>query len=253
MRHANRQEATGGRTRSARIGAAVIGLFSVALLLLGSSNQADAQQTNVVVYSGSNFSGDSWSVGVGVYPFAAINGSPVGNDRISSISIPNGYEVFACQHSNRGGTCETYQNSVVQLTTLNNEISHFEVGIADQPATTGSWSGVIGTPLVPVAASALPNGKVLMWSAFDRYEFGGARGYTQTSLFNPATNSSTLRQVSNTGHDMFCPGITNLPDGRILINGGDNASETTIYDPANDSWNNADDMTSPAATTQPRC
>ncbi len=33
--------------------------------------------------------------------------------------------------------------------------------------------------------------------------------------------------VSNTGHDMFCPGIANLPDGRLLVNGGSSSSKTS--------------------------
>ena len=116
---------------------------------------------------------------------------------------------------------------------------------ATDPGRDGRWSPVIDTPLVPVAASALPNGKVLMWSAYSTTNFGGSRGYTQTSVFDPATSASTARQVSNTGHDMFCPGIANLADGRILVNGGSNASETSIYDPATDSWQDGADMNIP--------
>jgi galactose oxidase len=35
---------------------------------------------------------------------------------------------------------------------------------------------------------------------------------------------------------MFCPGTTNLFDGRILINGGSSSRKTTIYNPANNTW-----------------
>lgn len=106
----------------------------------------------------------------------------------------------------------------------------------------GRWSDVIDLPLVPVAASALPNGKVLMWSAFDRYTYGGDRGYTQTAIFDPASATYSEQRVSNTGHDMFCPAIANLADGRVLVNGGSSASETSIYNPATDQWENGADM-----------
>ena len=40
----------------------------------------------------------------------------------------------------------------------------------------------------------------------------------------------------NTGHDMFCPGTSMLSDGRIMISGGSNSSETTVYNPATNAW-----------------
>ncbi len=117
--------------------------------------------------------------------------------------------------------------------------------VTGDPATDGRWGSVIDTPLVPVAASGLPNGKVLMWSAYERFSFGGDRGYTQTMLFDPATSGYTERRVSNTGHDMFCPGISNLADGRVLVNGGSSSAETSIYNPATDAWEDGSDMNIP--------
>ena len=58
-------------------------------------------------------------------------------------------------------------------------------------------------PIVPVAAANLPDGKVLTWSAYDRFAFGGNRGKTYTAIFDPATNTSQELLVSNTQHDMF--------------------------------------------------
>ena len=118
-------------------------------------------------------------------------------------------------------------------------------GSEPDPATTGRWGPVVSTPLVPVAGAALPNGDVLLWSAYERFTFGGARGFTQTAIFDPATSASSERQVSNTGHDMFCPGIATLADGRVMVNGGSNAAETSLYDPTTDSWQDAADMTIP--------
>ncbi|HEY3001562.1 MAG TPA: hypothetical protein VGJ44_04370, partial [Kribbellaceae bacterium] len=39
-----------------------------------------------------------------------------------------------------------------------------EAAAAD-PAGGGAWSGVYGTPVVPVFTAMLPNGKVLMWDS----------------------------------------------------------------------------------------
>ena len=113
------------------------------------------------------------------------------------------------------------------------------------PAEVGRWSSKIDLPLVPVAGSALPDGKLLLWSAYGRFDFGGDQGLTQTVLFDPRTLSAQERAVSNTGHDMFCPGVANLADGRILVNGGSSAAETSIYDPATDTWQDAADMNIP--------
>ena len=46
----------------------------------------------------------------------------------------------------------------------------------------------------------------------------------------------------NTGHDMFCPGTSMLPDGKILISGGSNSSKTTLYNPATNAWSAGPDM-----------
>lgn len=101
-----------------------------------------------------------------------------------------------------------------------------------------AWSGLIQFPIVPVAAVNLPDGKVLTWSAYAPDNFGddNAWGRTYTAIFDPATQSVMSRVVSETGHDMFCPGTSLLPDGRLLVNGGSSSQKTSIYNPANNSW-----------------
>jgi galactose oxidase len=112
----------------------------------------------------------------------------------------------------------------------------------------GSWSEIVPLPLVPVGAAALSNGKVLFWSAYDAYTFGGDRGRTQTAIFDPATGSTIAVEVSSTQHDMFCPGTAMLGDGRVLVNGGSSSSRTSIYDPAagaTGSWTTSGTMNVP--------
>ena len=101
---------------------------------------------------------------------------------------------------------------------------------------SGRWSAVIDLPMVPAAGANLTNGKVLLWSAYAKNNFGGDNGFTQALTFDPAAVTWTERQVSNTGHDMFCPGTANLPDGRVLVNGGSSSARTSLYDPAADTW-----------------
>ena len=110
----------------------------------------------------------------------------------------------------------------------------------------GAWSAVIPLPNVPVAASVLPNGKVLTWSSNNEFSFegdiGASASQTQTALFDPVTQQSTLRVVTNTLSDMFCPGVTVLSDGRVLVNGGSSSASANIYDPKTDTWSAAASM-----------
>ncbi|MEM6805157.1 MAG: LamG-like jellyroll fold domain-containing protein, partial [Bacteroidota bacterium] len=105
-----------------------------------------------------------------------------------------------------------------------------------QPHVNGQWSSVIDVSIVPAAAANLPDGKVLLWSARDRFAFGGNRGKTYTLVFDPATGQADEYLISNTRHDMFCPGTANMPDGRIIVTGGSSSNRTSIYDPASGQW-----------------
>ncbi len=113
------------------------------------------------------------------------------------------------------------------------------------PAVHGSWGRITGFPLVPVATAVLPGDKLLAWSAYAMDRFGGSNGYTQTAILDLKTGKVTQRRIDNTGHDMFCPGIAMLADGRVLVTGGSNAEKASIYDPATDDWSAAGNMNIP--------
>jgi galactose oxidase len=102
-------------------------------------------------------------------------------------------------------------------------------------ASKGRWDAPIGFPLVPVAAALLPNGKVLMWSSYAPDTFGGT-GKTVTAILDPVTRAVSQRVVTETGHDMFCPGISLLADGRVMVTGGDDSSKTSIYNFSTNAW-----------------
>lgn len=111
--------------------------------------------------------------------------------------------------------------------------------------SAGSWSAPIGFPLVPAAAAQLPNGKILAWSAFQPDDYHNGTGRTETALYDPATGRVTRRTVTRTGHDMFCPGLSALPDGRLIVTGGNDSRRTSFYDPASDSWKAGPDLVTP--------
>lgn len=63
---------------------------------------------------------------------------------------------------------------------------------------------------------------------------GGASGETNYAIFNPASNSVVGGlQTVNIGHDMFCPGISMLPNGDVLVvggsAGGDGAGSSSVW------------------------
>ncbi|WP_197060675.1 discoidin domain-containing protein [Arthrobacter sp. L77] len=112
-------------------------------------------------------------------------------------------------------------------------------------ASAGSWGPTINFPLVPAAAALLPGNKLLTWSAYSPTTFGGSRGYTQTSILDLTTGEVSQSQISNTGHDMFCPGTSMLPDGTIMVSGGSNSSKTSLYNPTTNAWTPGPDMKIP--------
>lgn len=105
------------------------------------------------------------------------------------------------------------------------------------PNGLGKWGPTINFPIVPVAAALEPNGNVLTWSSYAYNTFtGGNGGDTLTSTYNPSTGIVTERTVTNTQHDMFCPGLSVDFNGRPVVTGGNNAPKTSIYDPVADVW-----------------
>jgi hypothetical protein len=104
------------------------------------------------------------------------------------------------------------------------------------------WSSLITLPLVPGAAANLPDGKVVFWAAYDDDDYRVQGTNTVTAVFDPQTGTHGGALNSNTGHDMFCPGTTNLPDGRILVNGGSTNNKTSIYNPGTGAWTASGEM-----------
>ena len=61
-------------------------------------------------------------------------------------------------------------------------------------------------------------------------------------MWDPVTDEVTSLLVSNTNHDMFCPGITMMSNGDVMVTGGQNANRTSIYQLASNSWVASADM-----------
>ena len=71
----------------------------------------------------------------------------------------------------------------------------------------GKWEGPFSTPIIGVASANLPDGRLLIWSAYARDVFSQPdvfqRGQTHTAIIDPFRTSATTEElVVNTGHDV---------------------------------------------------
>jgi galactose oxidase len=117
------------------------------------------------------------------------------------------------------------------------------------PAGLGKWGPTINFPLVPVAASLEADSwNVVTWSSYNYATYvGPTGGKTQTATWSPVTNVVSELMVTNTDHDMFCPGLSLDFNGRSMVTGGNNAQRTSIYDPREQVWISGPNMKIPRA------
>jgi YVTN family beta-propeller protein len=140
------------------------------------------------------------------------------------------------------------QTPIIQWPCENGNNSKWRIdAVIDDPknpiATLKSrWDGPYNLPLVAASAAQLPDGRILTWSAFTKMNFAGGFNKTYSSIFDVEKLTATDTLISNTGHDMFCPGTTMLPDGKLMVTGGNNSQATSVYNPSNNSWTKGDLM-----------
>jgi len=182
--------------------------------------------------------------------------STVKNDEWSIVSEGEYFEIVSAssgQCLNVDGNSQAESATLIQWPcapdTPNNYNELWSLATPSLITLPSSWSAIISLPVTPIAVANLPNGTLLMWSAFEPYAYegdiGNGQGQTYTGVFNPATQTSTDVLVTAMGADMFCPGTAVLPDGRVLVNGGSSSSKTSIYSPATGGWSISGEMNVP--------
>lgn len=108
----------------------------------------------------------------------------------------------------------------------------------------GAWGQTVNFPLVPVAAAVAPDsGNVMAWSSYTYDRFTQTPfGKTLTSVYNINAKTVSERLVTNTKHDMFCPGISYDATGRVIITGGNDAARVSIYTGGSENWQAGSNM-----------
>ena len=102
---------------------------------------------------------------------------------------------------------------------------------ANIPHITGTWEVLpYQMPINPIQATLLPNGKILIVSGSenDASNEEGPESY-RAAVWDPTGTTESSIKVQNLTYDVFCSGVSALPDGRSLVIGG-----TTDYSFAGD-------------------
>jgi hypothetical protein len=124
------------------------------------------------------------------------------------------------------------------------------VAVSADPGISGKWSSVIGTQVVPIFQAMLPNGKVLMWDSVgdNAAENYPNHTFTRAQVWSPTAN--TFKRVDVAGYNIFCAGFAHLPNGNILVAGGNANSalagivQTHIFNWQTETWSRGPNMAS---------
>ncbi|KAL1867031.1 hypothetical protein Plec18167_008822 [Paecilomyces lecythidis] len=112
-----------------------------------------------------------------------------------------------------------------------------------QDPTRGVWGPTLDFPVVPVAGAQEASGNIVLWSSWGSDEFHSTPGgKTAMARWNPITQEVSKRIVTNTQHDMFCPGIAIDGTGMMVVTGGNDASQTSLYNATADKWVTGQEM-----------
>lgn len=115
------------------------------------------------------------------------------------------------------------------------------------PLNLGVWNTPQSLGVLAIHAALLNTGKILFWG----YPEGRAGGPSPARLFDPIGNTLTDLTIP-WPIDIFCSGLSFLPDGRLLVDGGTDDAQypsdsgianTTLFDPSTNLWSQGPAMT----------
>ena len=108
------------------------------------------------------------------------------------------------------------------------------------PDLVGRWLPPQPWPVVAIHAALLPTGKVL------HYAYPGGGPGSRAFLWDPSTE---LFEDVSMNTDIFCSGLSLLPDGKLYVTGGNDYEcvfqgrfDTHVFDPFTKTWTKLEDM-----------
>ena len=138
-------------------------------------------------------------------------------------------------------TLAAYRTMATAFVVLCCSLLFFVPIAAGQADVTGQWQTLPYTiPVNPIHVSLLHNGKILAVGGSENYPPYLLAGQFRASLVDLQAGTATIQNVP---WDMFCNQMVNLPDGRILIDGGNlqydpflGSPRASAFDPATNQY-----------------
>ena len=163
-------------------------------------------------------------IGSAAQPATTVNGTPpVTNATVTSLTNGTAY-TFTVTATNSVGTgaASAPSNSVTPTA-----------------SSAGSWGPLLSWPMVAIHSILMDNGKVLQFDGWQQPE--------PTEVYDPGSQTFATQTAPDS---VFCSGMAELPDGRVLVVGGYGGLstgqigivDTTIFDPTTNSWSRVADM-----------
>lgn len=167
---------------------------------------------------------------------------------------PVAYGMWPTTNRQRVAAFEPTSARYMRLVARSNEEHSSWVGISElnvyanlytiaQDPKLGAWGPTLDLPVVPAAGAQEATGQVMLWSSWDEDEFHSTPGgKTAMSRWDFRTNTVSKRVVTDTHHDMFCPGIAIDGTGNMVVTGGNDAAQTSLFNATSDLWEPAEAM-----------
>ncbi|KAJ8063258.1 hypothetical protein OCU04_008489 [Sclerotinia nivalis] len=144
------------------------------------------------------------------------------------------FEPISARYVKLNVSTETDVSSWIGISEINIYATQYTI---PQDPKLGIWGPTIDFPIVPVAGAQEASGSIVLWSSWASDQFHSTPGgQTAMARWNPLSYEVSKRIVTNTSHDMFCPGISIDGTGMMVVTGGNDASQTSLYDSSTDQW-----------------
>jgi len=105
--------------------------------------------------------------------------------------------------------------------------------VTGDPSVIGQWGPLRSAPAIPIHTALVDTGRVVFWR--------GQTNPVKTYVWDPATE--LFEASGTTPGDMFCAGMTQLADGRLLVVGGhatfslsNGIPDAYLFDPGAQAW-----------------